>query len=413
MDQSPSQPKWRKVADRIREAVESGTLRPGDRLGTGPEEAARWGTSHPTLRQAVRKLVEYGLLEEAPRGARVPESKTSTLRLALVRPALGMLGFPGEADREAGFCREVVLQSLRRELQIQTWSVEAEDLARVDGQPRPWNARSVQDFDGAVVSLWNARDPRALLAPFAGRRIPVAVWDERPGGGDDLEKLHLRSFSNGYASDAGRAMAAHLAKLGHRSIAWVSPLHGSLWSRERCDGLLEAARTSAIEVVQHVREVVSHGDLRLPGTASELLDLEPLRSRLGTELSRFSEILAGMADVALRRRALLDLLVPLFQEAAASGSTAWVCANDDVALLAVEWLRGRGIQVPESVSVAGFDDSATARTEGLTSYHFNEADLAAACLSHVLRPDPHRAPGPVRVKGFVVPRGSTGPARTI
>ena len=53
---------WRQIADALRAELASGALKPGDRLPTEPELAARFGVHRHTLRQAVAALVEGGHL---------------------------------------------------------------------------------------------------------------------------------------------------------------------------------------------------------------------------------------------------------------------------------------------------------------------------------------------------------------
>ena len=52
----------KKLARQLEAAIESGVLTPGNRLGNEIELSVRLGLSRPTVRQAIRSLVDKGLL---------------------------------------------------------------------------------------------------------------------------------------------------------------------------------------------------------------------------------------------------------------------------------------------------------------------------------------------------------------
>lgn len=53
---------WMQVADDLRGMIESGELRPGDRLPGEAEMAQLYGVSRDTIRRATSELSEEGLL---------------------------------------------------------------------------------------------------------------------------------------------------------------------------------------------------------------------------------------------------------------------------------------------------------------------------------------------------------------
>jgi DNA-binding LacI/PurR family transcriptional regulator len=116
----------------------------------------------------------------------------------------------------------------------------------------------------------------------------------------------------------------------------------------------------------------------------------------------------------LRDRELLMALDGLFEKALRTpGLTAWVCANDDVARIAWNWLDGRGIAVGRDLALVGFDNTMSAQTAGLTSMSFLEDDLASSMVSYLLDPGHWRSNGVVSLVGSLVVRGSTGVPRPV
>ena len=119
----------------------------------------------------------------------------------------------------------------------------------------------------------------------------------------------------------------------------------------------------------------------------------------------------------LRNRIQMGLyLQPLFEQAIAMPAiTAWVTANDAIAVCALEFLRVRGVDVPGRISLISFDDSVSAMTRRITSYNFNLPGIVSAAFRHVLRSN-HQTQAPrsrtVEIPGTIVERETSGRART-
>lgn len=62
VDKTSPVPLYFQIAENLRAAIESGTLRPGDQLANELELCASLGVSRPTIRQAIQRLVADGLL---------------------------------------------------------------------------------------------------------------------------------------------------------------------------------------------------------------------------------------------------------------------------------------------------------------------------------------------------------------
>lgn len=62
LDRDSPIPLYFQIAENLRRAIEDGTLKPGDRLDNELDLTERLGVSRPTVRQAVQRLVEQGLV---------------------------------------------------------------------------------------------------------------------------------------------------------------------------------------------------------------------------------------------------------------------------------------------------------------------------------------------------------------
>ncbi len=94
--------------------------------------------------------------------------------------------------------------------------------------------------------------------------------------------------------------------------------------------------------------------------------------------------------------------------------TAIAALNDTMAIGALAMLRGRGVPVPEQVSVVGFDDMPIARdvTPALTTVRLPLADIGARAMTLALDPATDGMPRVEEVPATLVRRDSAGiPAR--
>jgi DNA-binding GntR family transcriptional regulator len=62
LDRTSPIPLYFQIAENLKQAIEDGTLKPGDRLDNELDLTERLGVSRPTVRQAVQRLVEQGLV---------------------------------------------------------------------------------------------------------------------------------------------------------------------------------------------------------------------------------------------------------------------------------------------------------------------------------------------------------------
>ncbi len=113
------------VTNRLRQAIVSGVLQPGDRL-MQEELAERLGVSRMPIREALRRLEAEGLVVLQPyRGALVANLSSAELkeiyeiRIALETLALS-LGIP-ELDAESFNAMEVILRQMDIETDSATW----------------------------------------------------------------------------------------------------------------------------------------------------------------------------------------------------------------------------------------------------------------------------------------------------
>lgn len=213
-------------------------------------------------------------------------------------------------------------------------------------------------IDGVLASSMAAE----TLGGFGG--TPVVTLDSGPAGRPGAP---VPTVDFGVA-DGMRAIAEHLAGLGHRRIGHVAAALDQWTFHARADALAEV----------------------VAGLAGGVL------SRAGCAI-----------DVASARDSATRLLT------GPEPPTALVCDDDLIAAGAYKAARALGLDVPSDVSVTGFDDVllATALEPELTTVRLPAEELGAQGMAALLDLLDGRRPGPRVLPGELVVRGSTAPPR--
>ena len=139
----------------------------------------------------------------------------------------------------------------------------------------------------------------------------------------------------------GSALAVrHLAALGHQAIGFIGDLAYASSFRRRYQGFLEAKQELGLV----------HPGLCILGSAENHF-FEPAEIRAALE---------GVGELP----------------------TAFLCANDRVALALITVLQMQGLKVPEDVSIVGFDNIDLAETNlpGLTTLHVHKERMGARAV---------------------------------
>lgn len=233
--------------------------------------------------------------------------------------------------------------------------------------------------DTSTVASWiRERRVDGLIFACPGRRERVIVDAATKTGLAVALIAPDESFPRGHVliSDnvgAGKAIVDHLYQLGHRRIAFVGGPETSLDARHRCKGLEQGLASYKLKLASghrlfmpryHVEEGVSY--------AHKWMRSSPARR-----------------------------------------PTAVVLANDVMALGFMRALQGKGVRIPEDVSVVGFDDipAASLFWPGLTTVRQELRAMGAqacrAIMASLAGQEPQRSVAEFPMKLIV--RQSTGP----
>jgi len=429
-----------RTAHRLELDIVSGRHRPGTRLPLQKELCVAYGVGREAVRKALGQLEARSVVKADGAWYRV------------LPPGRGPDASGTVVVTRAGASRDTVLPDTRHidnVMTLESACVRANlGISTVfynyagtqlhpqgPGKAPPYPPRDLESVLGFAVytrglrSLGLAEHLRTLL----GYGKPVAVLDEDGvyAAGPGLpRRRNLRVFPIGFSIAAGEVVGRLLLKLGHRRIAYLDPFPAELWSQTRLAGLRRAFDAAGLP------GAVVHVPVNTPPPSSVIdqsgRDLRGIALLMAAALDRGDSVQAKVARTIVERNAgvlavhleewygeesLVEVVTPVLDSLRQRQDiTAYAAANDAVAIAAIRHLEGKGVRVPDGISVAGFDDGYAAQAFGLTSYNFNSVAAVQAMVDFIVDPGWRPLAGAARncvveVAGFVKERRTTGLAR--
>jgi DNA-binding LacI/PurR family transcriptional regulator/DNA-binding transcriptional regulator YhcF (GntR family) len=409
---TPSQPvasgsakRWQSVRAVIEQDILSGRYEPGALLPSPKALRHALGVCHETLAAALAHLVRDRVLAPHKRTYRV-----ALLYEGSARPRVALIA-RGRRDgnillysqRMQEMFRSLESECSRSGIALEVFPFDEDRAALYTSAGEPASTAAIRRAGALGLLLWTTGismpNQQRLVAQFGRCSVPIAVLDESGDGSLDealRQQSRLRVFPVGIGAMHGEVMGRYLLGLGHRHVAYVSPVHNTLWSRNRLHGLRQAFRAfgAANAVTAVTCETTAPSGRDLPAAFREmhhvvdhLMHYE--RVHRGSDATVIAEAvrvlgeqLDAVLEITLPRRELQPLLQKVLAEKAV---TAIVGANDLIAAECLVFLTQHGRRVPHDYSVVGFDDTWREFQTGLTSYNFNYPAMARAMLGHVLR----------------------------
>lgn len=188
LDRMSPVPLWFQLAMLLERQIEGGVWRPGDQLPSEPELGRLHSLSRATVRQALRRLEQSGLIHrEKGQGTFV---RPSRMRSWLLQSSEGF--FADEADRLG---QQVDSRVLRREVaQLPDWAAEALDLPA----------------GSSGVNVERLRSVDGLIALYVEEHLPLSLADAVLAMDAEHESLysHLKRTVGAEVASARRVLQA-------------------------------------------------------------------------------------------------------------------------------------------------------------------------------------------------------------
>ncbi len=328
-------PKYMQLKQEIMSWFHTGQLKTGDQMPTELEIAERFGVSRQTVRQTFGELEREGWLQRVqgkgtfvsvPLNRQTQEVQT----VGIITTYISDYIFPhivrgAEAALRARGYR-MLLSSTDNDK-----AKELDSLQMMMSQP----------LSGLIIEPTRSAEGNPNLAHYLSldyHGIPYLMINERYAE-MDCPCVKVDDEWGGYLA------AEHLLRLGHRRIAGFFK-SDDLQGVGRLKGFIRAHRELQVPLSP---ELVVHYKTEEKGT-------KPYEAAL------------GMLGAASER------------------PTAFVCYNDELAVLLLEAIRQAGLSVPQDVSVVGFDDSplATATEVKLTTLTHPKEELGTASAEWII-----------------------------
>jgi DNA-binding LacI/PurR family transcriptional regulator len=297
LSDAPPIPKYWQLAQHFRQQIEQGVLRPGDRLPSLAEMQAMHNASRPTVERA-HALLEKAELIERRHGAGVfvaTPAKHSTRTqgvIGLCGSGFSFNGYNSYWAQVMGGVREAAAKA-----RVQLLIVE------------PASFQGWEKADGVIVcNQTSARvsHKQPLGQPLVSLLTPI----------ENLASVVADDY------DGARQATEHLLRLGHRKIGFLHFQPKQPVLQQRLAGYRAALKAA---------------------------DVTPRKSWRREIAGPF---LHGEQIVATGRAAMQRWIEDGWKR---TGCSALLCHNDEVALGAVQALAADGIEVPQAVSIVGFD----------------------------------------------------------
>ncbi len=331
-------PKYRQILDDLRLEIESGRLKPGEKLRTEAELGRHYSVSRITVAKAVNELMQQGLV------SRRAGSGTHVLASAEPRGHVFGLLIPdlGRTEIFEPICQGMMGSALARPHSL-LWGhamgeaheqdVEAKQLCR------HYISQRVSGVFFAPLEFTPARDAvnHQIAASLEQAGIPMVLLDRC------YEPYPMRSRHDLVGIDnraAGYQITQHVLKLGARRPAFVSRARSASTVFGRIAGYREALHAFGLSAQD---DGVRYGNT---------------------------------AEVGFVRKLLQELR-----------PDAIVCANDLGAGRLIQTLGELGVEVPGEMRVVGIDDVkyASMLPVPLTTQHQNCAEIGEMAIATMLQ----------------------------
>lgn len=298
LDRANGKSIYEQIAEWILEEIKAGNFRSGEKLMSTREICELFGVNHLTVRQAIKKLGDDGVLDIIPgRGAFVANLSARQKKILLMLPNLKH----GQSGEISSGVSQVLLKA-----NCNVFLVDYHDQMTVEQE----YLRRIKDdgYDGAIIYPSMQAENVAIMLQLMMSGFPVVVLDREM---KDVPGSYV--LSDNYAG--GYLAGSHLVGKGCQRIGCITT---SLWSAERrLDGFCAALAENGVRVRRElIKEVGPEGDVNHRATA-ELL-------------------------------ALPDRPDGIFYY------------NDFQALIGYKQIKSAGLCVGEDIQVVGFDDISVA-----------------------------------------------------
>lgn len=207
--------------------------------------------------------------------------------------------------------------------------------------------RQLTERQVSGIILSSVSDDAQGIAEYAHRGVRFVMLDQKIGG-IDCPSIHFDTRAG------AKAATKHLIAQGHRRIVFAStPL--TRWTR--------------MEMLKGYRDALAAAGIAFDESLVYIYDSDGRQQEQELELTAGRSIATGMMEQGMP-------------------ATAVLCVNDMLAIGLIQTMRKNGVQVPEDISVVGFDDIplAEALVPALTTVRYPAEEIGRLTAMVLLDP---------------------------
>ncbi len=409
------------IAEELSRDIQCGIPISSDGFPTAHQLQLRFGCGHRSIKKALELLTLRGLIVRFGKTYRLPDN----VYIPTHQKHIYLCG-TSNALQYGDTGVYVFIHSLERAILAMGWPpLKIFILKNLSS-----NDHSEKLPEAAAYIVIKYRYPGGWKKKFLEKKsTPVIIVepDENYGWNNSFQASHRQFLhlcpDNAYA---GREMARVLYRNGHRHIAIFSHLASEqkirCWDKLRVTGLCEtfnritpgkqsggswedaSAQIFGPDTVSKQLNFEGRAEKRFGKILQSILKEFPFLSSLASEFhgsihSIQSYITIGTSMFDFFEQALTDTKI-----------TAWVCINDELAILAKAYLTFKGKKIPDDISLASFDNSPASYRYGISSYHFSYEKMGNLSVQFIGKPQTIRSgkQGDFPIRGTFVVRNSLG-----
>lgn len=355
--------KFEEAKARLFADFQCGAYHPSDPLPTQQALSQLYRLTPTRIGVLFQQFVQMGVLIRKGRSyflaAQDSVNSHSTVLVVSRCNAEGQLLF--DSERETDFMKAFHRERMRLNMRLAVagWYEERPGTGKfLDANGKEFRLQTMPGvLLGVIVSTWMMASPLDVLKRLWKLNVPVSVWWEHLQGQFPRPMQSRPStvgFNISFGSSAGVAVGRYLFGQGYQSIAFISPFHGSEWSKNRLLGMQQGFCQPKRTLQVYVDDTFDSA-----GTYHKIFGVAAGERRIRQCLSA---ILAN---------------TDLMQE------TIWVAVNDHTALVLIEILKEKGLARPYIIS---FDNSTIAESNRIDSFEFHTEGMVRQMFYHLQNP---------------------------
>ncbi|MGB7340392.1 MAG: GntR family transcriptional regulator [Phototrophicaceae bacterium] len=301
----------------LRQLIVSGRWQQGDRIPSEPQLAQHLEISRSTVRIALQKIEVEGLITRAAgRGTFVSYNPTEHINT-------GFIGYVTRSFHNE--IHRVLLSSVETELRSEGYNIIFSNAENNEEEVSVLEQLLHDNIRGLV--LWaNANiteGQRAILREYQARNIPIVYIDRFVDG-------VLTDFVGCDNRGGTQALMEHLIELGHDHIVYLKHNTDNLYPVDE--------RYSTYKSIIEAHNLYHYDVWKVNSPNRDEFYETDIFQLLDDEDAIFNQQITRLIEETNPK------------------PTAIICVNDALAILTMRAIRTMGLNVPQDISVVGFDD---------------------------------------------------------